>query len=213
MLMLNEQSLTRGLKVVTRRDQNLDKIYRELGTPPMWHRGPGFATLLYIILEQQVSLASAKASFNRLLSMATPLTPQKFLELDDAALRLAGFSRQKISYGRGLAEAVVNGSLDLESLGELGDDAVKAELVKIKGIGHWTADIYLLMALLRPDAWPRGDLGLVIAVQEIKRLPARPTPDEMDAIGRQWQPWRAVAARLLWHYYLNRSSVKQPLQN
>lgn len=152
-----------------------------------------------------MSLASANAAFTRLLALAaSPLTPARFLELDDAQLKGAGFSRQKTAYGRHLARAIVDGELGLEAFGAMEDAVVKAELLRVKGIGAWTADIYLLRALRRPDAWPAKDLALMIAAQKVKRLPARPTPVELEAIAEPWRPHRAVAARLLWHYYLHR---------
>jgi DNA-3-methyladenine glycosylase II len=169
----------------------------------MWAREPGFPTLIHIILEQQVSLASARAAYDRLLVAASPLTPARFLELDDAELKTIGFSRQKTAYGRELAGAILDGRLNLTELGTLDDADVRSELMGIKGIGPWTADIYLLMALRRPDVWPSGDLALASAAQRVKRLAARPTPDELDTLGADWTPWRAVAARLLWHYYLS----------
>jgi DNA-3-methyladenine glycosylase II len=203
---LTNSSLTRGLNELAKADADLSLIYKELGRPPLWPRDPGFPALLYIILEQQISLAAAAAAFNRLLAVASPLTPERFLELDDAELKAAAFSRQKIVYGRILAEAVASGTLDLDSLHHKDDASVRSELMKIKGIGHWTAEIYLLRSLVRPDAWPSGDLALQIAVQEIKRLPHRPGPAELDQIALRWKPWRAVAARLLWNYYLHKPS-------
>jgi DNA-3-methyladenine glycosylase II len=169
----------------------------------MWEREEGFHTLIHIILEQQVSLASARAAYNRLLDAASPLTPAAFLELDEARLKRIGFSRQKTGYGRALARAIADNCLNLAALGSLPDAEVKTELMKVKGIGHWTADIYLLMALRRPDIWPSGDLALAVAVERVKRLRSRPTNEELNAMTHQWQPWRAVAARLLWHYYLS----------
>jgi DNA-3-methyladenine glycosylase II len=169
----------------------------------MWGREAGFSTLLHIILEQQVSLASARAAHNKLLEVASPLTPQSFLKLDDAALKAAGFSRQKTSYARELAGSLVEGRLDLDALRGTDDDTVRSELLRIKGIGRWTADIYLLMVLRRPDIWPAGDLALAVAARHVKRLESRPTPRELDQIGEAWKPWRAVAARILWHYYLS----------
>jgi DNA-3-methyladenine glycosylase II len=201
---LTEEMLTKGLRVLARRDHDLAHILKELGPPPMWAREPGFPTLLHIILEQQVSLASARAAFNRLQAAASPLTPKRFLTLDDATLKAIGFSRQKTAYGRHLALAIVEGRLDLAALNEMDDATARSELIKIKGIGLWTADIYLLMALRRPDIWPLGDLALAVAVQRVKRLTSYPMPEDLDAIGRAWQPWRAVAARLLWHYYLSK---------
>jgi DNA-3-methyladenine glycosylase II len=180
---------------------------KQFGVPPMWARESGFSTLLHIILEQQVSLASARAAHNKLLELASPLTPQRFLKLDDATLKAVGFSRQKSVYGRELARAIFEGLLDLDALGSMDDAAVKSELVKIKGVGRWTADIYLLMVLRRPDIWPTGDLALAVAAQKVKRLPSRPTPDELDEISAPWKPWRAVAARILWHYYLSEVSL------
>lgn len=168
----------------------------------MWEREPGYHTLLQIILEQQVSLASARAAYNRLVAATDPLTPERFLKLDDVALKAIGFSRQKIGYGRDLSRAIMQGHLDVEKLGGLDDDGVRSELVKIKGIGRWTADIYLLMALRRADIFPAGDLALQVALQNVQGLAKRPTTDELAVMSERWQPWRAVAARLLWHYYL-----------
>jgi DNA-3-methyladenine glycosylase II len=202
---LTEERLARGLRTLSERDPDLARILADLGPPPMWAREPGFPTLIHIILEQQVSLASARAAYERLLAAATPLTPLRFLELDDARLKDIGFSRQKTGYGRGLAQAIVEGRLGLSALAEMDDGAARAALTQIKGIGPWTADIYLLMALRRPDIWPRGDLALAAAVQRVKALEIRPTEDELEAIAAGWRPWRAVAARLLWHHYLSGS--------
>ncbi|HEV7858248.1 MAG TPA: hypothetical protein VGO91_06425 [Pyrinomonadaceae bacterium] len=200
---ITEETLARGLQLLSARDRDLAHILNELGPPPMWFREPGFPTLIHIILEQQVSLASARAAFQRLRAVAKPLTPHNFLLLDDGTLKAIGFSRQKIIYGRHLSNSIVEGGLDLRRLVALEDEEARAELLKIKGIGHWTADIYLLMALRRQDIWPGGDLALAVAVQRIKRLPARPSPFELESISAPWRPWRAVAARLLWHYYLS----------
>jgi len=200
---LTEGTLAHGLHVLCDRDSDLAQIMSKLGPPPMWAREPGFPTLIHIILEQQVSLASARAAYERLLAAASPLTPARFLEFDDATLKSIGFSRQKTGYGRELARAILGGQLDLAGLETLDDTAARSELIKIKGIGPWTADIYLLMAMRRPDVWPSGDLALANAAQRVKRLASRPTPEELDDLGADWRPWRAVAARLLWHYYLS----------
>jgi DNA-3-methyladenine glycosylase II len=200
---LSEESLIRAVRLLSKRDADLRQVVRKFGPPPMWGREAGFSTLLHIILEQQVSLASARAAHNKLLEVASPLTPHGFLELDDAALKAAGFSRQKTSYARELASALVEGRLDLDGLRETDDDTVRSQLLKIKGIGRWTADIYLLMVLRRPDIWPAGDLALAVAAGHVKRMKSRPTPRELDEIGEAWKPWRAVAARILWHYYLS----------
>jgi DNA-3-methyladenine glycosylase II len=170
--------------------------------PPLWEREEGFATLVLTILEQQVSLASALAAFERLRAAASHVTPENFLSFDDARLRAFGFSRQKALYSRLLARAVVDEELDLRKLTTLSDEEARAELLKLKGVGAWTAEVYLLRALLRPDAWPAGDLALQLAAQSVKRLPARPTAAELEALAEPWRPLRAVAARLLWLHYL-----------
>jgi DNA-3-methyladenine glycosylase II len=200
---LTEAGLRRAARELAARDGDLAGVLERLGPPPMWAREPGFPTLVHIILEQQVSLASARAAFARLRELAAPLTPQTFLALDDRALRAAGFSRQKTAYARHLAALIEAGELDLEKLARLGDDEARAALVRVKGVGPWTADIYLLMALRRPDVWPAGDLALAVAAQRLKRLPARPAPAQLEALADAWRPFRAVAARLLWHDYLN----------
>ncbi|MGB7922695.1 MAG: hypothetical protein WCF57_05565 [Pyrinomonadaceae bacterium] len=204
---LDEETLARGLKYLSARDRDLARILEEFGPPPMWEREAGFATLLLIILEQKISLASAAAVYERLNTLCGPLTPERFLELDDDAIMSTGFSRRKMDYVRDLARSIIEGRLDLAALSEMDDEAARAELLKVKGIGPWTADIYLLRALLRPDVWPRGDLALAVAAQKVKGLRCVPGHEELDALGAAWKPWRAVAARLLWHYYLNRKRV------
>lgn len=201
---LTEASLRRAARELAARDRDLAGVLERLGPPPLWAREPGFPTLVLIILEQQVSLASARAAFARLLALGSPLAPRGFLKLGDAELRAAGFSRQKAGYCRHLAALVESGELDLEGLARRPDEEARAELMKVKGVGPWTADIYLLMALGRPDVWPTGDLALAAAARDLKRLPARPTYPELDRLAEGWRPLRAVAARLLWHHYLNK---------
>ncbi|MEC4814916.1 MAG: DNA-3-methyladenine glycosylase 2 family protein [Scytonema sp. PMC 1069.18] len=205
---LTQESLARGLMELGRRDRDFALVLETLGSPPIWNREAGFPTLLQIILEQQVSLAAAKAVFNRLCGVVVPLTPENFLKLDDLQLKEIGFSRQKIVYGRALADAIATGQLDLTQLETMDEAIIRTELKRIKGIGDWTVDIYLLMALQRPDVFPKGDLALAIALQKLKGLEARPTPQELEAIAESWRPWRAVAARILWHYYLNNPNRK-----
>ena len=200
---LTERTLSQGVRVLCERDRDLAEVVRSYGRPPMWERSPGFPTLLHIILEQQVSLASARSTFEKLQRVASPLTPRSFLELDDATLKQAGFSRQKTAYGRILSQSVIDGDLDLVRVAKMDDDRARAELIRIKGIGRWTADIYLLMALNRPDVWPLGDLALASAVKKVKRLRVLPDNDRLETMSEKWRPWRAVAARLFWHYYLS----------
>jgi DNA-3-methyladenine glycosylase II len=201
---LTEATFAHGLRWLAERDPDLARILDDLGPPPLWARDAGFPSLVHIILEQQVSLASARAAYDRLLAVAAPLTPARFLEFDDAQLKGIGFSRQKAAYVRHLANEIVAGRFDIAQLDRLDDLRARAELVKLKGIGQWTADVYLLMALRRPDSWPSGDLALAEGARQAKRLSARPTPQQLDQLAAPWQPWRAVAARLLWHLYLSR---------
>jgi DNA-3-methyladenine glycosylase II len=156
-----------------------------------------------LVLEQQVSLASARAAFDRLVETAGTATPEAVLALDDATLRAIGFSRQKAGYTRKLARAVLDSAVDLEALSALPDDGVRAVLTGLRGIGPWTADVYLTMALLRPDAFPQGDLALLASAQRVKRLDARPSPVELERLAEAWRPHRATAARILWHAYLS----------
>jgi len=185
-----------------RRDPRFAGIVQRFGPPPAWDREPGFPTLVQIVLEQQVSLVSARAAFDRLVAVVDPLTPPGFLRLDDAQLLTIGFSRQKARYVRALAAAVLDGSLRLDALAALDDAQVDTALRTIPGIGPWTATIYRLMALGRPDAWPVHDIALAQAVAELWELPGRPAPEQLLEIAEGWRPWRAVAARMLWHYYL-----------
>ena len=201
---LTGEMFTRGLRALSARDPDLAAIVRDWGPPPMWTRKPGFPTLIHIILEQQVSLASARAALDRLRLAITRITPRRFLTLDNATLKAIGFSWQKTAYARQLAQAIIERRFSPAALAQLDDEAARAMLIQLKGIGPWSADIYLLMALRRPDVWPKGDLALAVAAQEVKRLPTRPTPDELDELGAAWRPWRAVAARLLWHAYLSK---------
>ena len=196
--------LERAVDELAATDGDLAGIVARHGPPPLWDRPAGFPRLIHIILEQQVSLASAKAAFDRLVAATDPLTPDAFLALTDAELLTIGFSRQKARYGRALAAEIADGSLDLDALVSLPDEDVRLALEAIPGIGPWTSTIYLLMVLGRPDVWPTGDIALATAVAQIKRLPARPGPDDLALIGEAWRPWRSVAARLFWHDYLAR---------
>jgi DNA-3-methyladenine glycosylase II len=205
---LDEEVFSQSVRLLADRDEHLAEIVKTYGQPALWVREPGFPTLVYIILEQQVSLASAKAAFDRLQAFVKPLTPRRFLKLNDAELLRIGFSRQKTLYSRLLAESLVRRHFDLRYLHDLPDDSAHKMLVAFKGIGRWTADIYLLSALRRPDIWPIGDLALATAVQEVKHLRKRPSPEKLEALSAPWRPWRAVAARLFWHAYLCKRGLK-----
>ena len=200
---LTERSFRRSARSLAGDDAALAAIVAQHGLPDFWARSPGFGTLLLLILEQQVSLASAKAAYDRVAGRTGGVTPSALLGLSDAELRADGFSRQKTRYARELALSVLERRLDLEALERLPDDDVRRELVALPGIGPWTAEVYLLSALRRPDTWPTGDLALQEAARRVLALPARPSPAELDAIGERWRPHRATAARLLWHLYLS----------
>ena len=169
----------------------------------MWDREPGFATLVRIILEQQVSLASADAMYRRLSSAIQPITPENVIAAGALYLRSFGVTRQKAAYFINLAEAIQSGALDLHALGKVSDEAAIDQLVAVKGVGPWTAKIYLLMVLRRPDVWPVGDVALATAVKNLRGWQSRPTQPELTEIAKSWRPHRATAARMLWHYYLS----------
>jgi DNA-3-methyladenine glycosylase II len=206
---LGSEDFVRIFEWLADRDTSLAAIVERHGHPPLWAREPGFATLLHIILEQQVSLASAKTAFDRLCVSIGPPTPHNFLTLDDVQLKAIGFSRQKTRYGRELARAIIERRVDLETLASVDDDTLRAALTKIPGIGNWTVDVYLLLVLRRPDAFAPTDLALLTAVQQIKKLERRPTPVEFAAMAEEWRPYRAGAARLLWHAYLSERATRK----
>ena len=186
-------------------------IIERAGMPRFRRRRNGFPTLLHIILEQQVSIDAAAAMHRRLAGLCRPLEPARFLGLDDATLRSCGFSRQKMGYARLLAEAVAGGSLDFAGLDAAPDGEALATLIGLKGIGRWSAEIYLIFALGRADVWPAGDLGLQLAAAECLGLADRPSEPALRQIGEAWQPWRSVAACLFWQSYLHARGRAAPV--
>lgn len=184
-------------------DSDLARVISTFGNPPFWTHEPGFPGIVLAILAQQVSLESAQAAFAKLENAVGSISPEGFLSLDADALKTIGFSRQKASYVQGVAQGIMAGEIDLSGLESMDDDEARKRLMEIRGIGKWTADTYLLFALRRPNAWPSGDLALAKAIQEIKGMAAIPSWEEVDAIAESWRPWRAVAARILWHHYLS----------
>jgi DNA-3-methyladenine glycosylase II len=198
--MLTNSHLAAAAKVLAVRDKSLASILEAYGPPPMWGRKPGFTTLVRIIIEQQVSLVSARAMFARLRTNIEPFAAERFIELGEPFLRSLGMTRQKSAYCVHLAQATAEGRLD--SLAKLSDDEAHTLLLQIKGIGPWTAQVYQLMALRRPDIWPDGDVALAAAVMNLKKLTARPTFPELVLMAERWRPFRSVAARMLWQYYL-----------
>ena len=197
---LTPQSLAAAAELLAKRDRALDSIYKQHGVPPMWGRRPGFTTLLRIVLEQQVSLVSARSMFKRFKSNIDPFTPEAFVDSGEGYLRSLGVTRQKAHYCVQVAHAFTNDHL--KDIGEMNDEEAHNALLRIKGVGPWTANIYLLMALKRPDIWPDGDIALATAAGKVLKLQARPSFPELARLAERWRPYRSVAARMLWQYYL-----------
>jgi DNA-3-methyladenine glycosylase II len=200
---LDKKTFQRALSELAARDARLAEILARWGEPPLWTHPAGFPGLVLAILSQQVSLESARAAYGRLEESIQSITPERFLSLNDTELLGVGFSRQKASYVRGIAQEIIRRELDLETLEAMDDDPARRRLLALRGVGPWTADVYLLFALRRPDAWPSGDLALEIAVQDMLGLSVKPSTEEVDTLAQGWKPWRAVVARILWHAYLS----------
>lgn len=184
-------------------DKDLAGIMHAFGYPPMWKRPNTFETFVHIILEQQVSLASALSALNKMREKIKQVQLENLLLLTDEEFKACYFSRQKTLYVKHLAEAILNNHLDLNEMEKLSDDDIRSKLIKLKGIGNWTIDIYLMFVLQRADVFPIGDLAAVNALKRLKKLPKETPIDELLAIAANWQPYRTIAAMLLWHYYLS----------
>ncbi|HUG03933.1 MAG TPA: hypothetical protein VML92_05865 [Steroidobacteraceae bacterium] len=200
---LTRVTLAAGARALARRDLRLRSLLTQNGLPPMWARRPGFETLVHIVLEQQVSIVAARSLFRRVRAHLGGMTPETVSRRGVTGLHRLGLTRQKASYCHELARAALGGSLRLSDIARAPDDDGRAALLALRGIGPWSVDIYYLMALRRPDIWPTGDLALAVAMHEVLDLPARPDGIRQREISASWAPWRSVAARLLWHHYLN----------
>jgi DNA-3-methyladenine glycosylase II len=199
---LTKATLRDAVDILARRDPLLATLASRWGVPPLWARPQGFATLVRIILEQQVSLASAATLYRRLETHAGAMTPPAIARLGVQGLRDFGLTRQKAAYVHGLAERVASGILDLRAVARAADTDARAMLLAVPGLGPWSVDIYQLMALRHPDVWPQGDLALAITLRELLGLPANPSRETQREIAARWTPWRSVAARLVWAEYL-----------
>jgi DNA-3-methyladenine glycosylase II len=208
---LTNQLLKTGALELARKDAHLGEILHRLGTPPMWGRRPGFAALIRIILEQQVSLAAARTLYLRLVARLGGMTPEGVFGTRVEGLRECGLTRQKARYCHGLASCILDGKLDLSGLARRPDPDGRKILLAVPGLGPWSVDIYYLMALRRPDVWPQGDLALACALRQIRGMDALPTREEQQALAGAWAPWRSVAARLLWAHYLAQRGKYPPL--
>ena len=198
---ITDKFIADALKELSRKDLDLRRVLGAVGNPPNPYREPGFATLIGIITAQQISAAAASAILNRLIATVAPLSPENFLRFDKGILTVLGLSSRKIEYSRLLAQAIVSGDFDPEELIDLTEDQAVERLIQIKGIGRWSAEIYLLFALGRADVWPADDLAVVTAVKHLKGLKERPNRDLMEAIAEPWRPWRGIVALLMWQYY------------
>lgn len=201
---LTSETLSQGVAELSHMDADLAAAVARHGVPPMWARSPGFSVLVKIILEQQVSLASAKSSYDRLRKKLGRITASSVEELSLRQIRACGFTRQKAEYTRDLARIVTSGEISLRQLQKDDDRTARERLMSIRGIGAWTADVYILMALRRPDIWPDGDVALSESMRVVKRMRTRPDNERMRRVARRWKPWRSVAARILWQDYLAR---------
>jgi DNA-3-methyladenine glycosylase II len=206
---LTKESLKEAARYLAARDNDLARLLETDGVPPLWARKPCFSTLIHIILEQQVSLASARAMYLRLVDNLLPFTPEHFMKVGPSCPRSLGVTRQKAAYCINVARAIRVGQLDLKALSGMDDLAVADTLTRIKGIGPWTAGIYLLMALRRPDVWPSGDIALINTVRKVKKLRKHPSPPTLIKVAEAWRPFRSVAARMLWHHYLSSKTPRE----
>lgn len=193
---------------LAKKDKHLRSIINQYGYPPMWTRPASFQTLILFILEQQVSLASAYAAFKKLKEKTGLVTPDKILALSDIELRSCYFSRQKIIYARELANAVKSKQLPIKKLSLISNEEVKQQMIKIKGIGHWTIDVFLMHALQRTDLFPLGDIALVNSLKEVKQLPENVSREKMLKIAEPWRPYRTIASMILWHAYIQKRGIK-----
>jgi len=204
MTTFNESNFKQICDDLAGRDADLKSILETHDYPPFWKRSPTFETLVHIILEQQVSLASALAALNKLKQKIGDITPERFLALTNEELRDCYFSRQKITYTQHLANAIKDKTLNLDTLSEMDSDSIRSALTKIKGVGNWTVDVYLMMVLQRSDLFPLGDVALMTSVRETKKLSKEISRDAIAIIATEWKPYQTIAAFILWHGYLSR---------
>jgi len=193
---------------LSKQDIHLKSIIQTHGHPPMWTRKQGFETLILTILEQQVSLAAAFAAYKKLKNRIGTITPSKILTMSNEELRECYFTRQKQVYAKELANAFVSKQLQWKKFPEMNDEEVRIQLTSIKGIGNWTADVYLMHALQRTDLFPLGDIALVNSLKETKQLQPHISKEEMMQVAEPWRPYRTIAAMILWHAYIKKRNLK-----
>lgn len=189
-------------------EPKLKQVIIEYGYPPLWYRQPNFATLILTILEQQVSLASAKSAFNKLVEKIKTVTPENLFQLTDDELRACYFSRQKIIYSKNLASEIISGKLNLNELNNHNEQQIRSRLIQLKGIGNWTIDMYLLMSLHFADIFPPGDLATIKAVYELELVTSSSSKEEIVNFMKKFSPYQSVATYILWHSYIERRKLK-----
>lgn len=204
MIRMDEQFVRDASDALALRDPAMNRILVGWGYPPLCERPRGFSTMVHIILEQQVSLQSANATWARLrLLLDDEVSPLTVGNAADEDLRTIGFSKQKIGYAKSMANAVQSGRFHFDAIENLEDEPARERLKTLHGIGDWSADIYLSECLLRPDILPKGDIAVLEMTRRIHGLEERPSHEELVALCEVWRPYRSVATRLLWHEYLN----------
>lgn len=204
----NASNYSQLCEELAKKERIFKTILSRHGYPPLWKRPVSYGTLVHIILEQQVSLASARAALNKLKEKIGVITPAKVLALTDAELKACYFSRQKTIYARELAIAIQSKKIELKKLIKFHDDDIRFSLKQVKGIGDWTADVFMLFALQRTDIFPIGDLAMVNALKDVMALPAKTSKEDILSIAESWRPYRSIAATLLWHHYIETRNIK-----
>jgi len=189
------------IKILTTAHKLFQKIKDKYGIPPNWQRPEGFVSLSKIILEQQVSLASAEAHFIKLNNYLPKFSPSEILNLSDEEMRTCQISRQKAKYLRVLSQSILNKEMGFKELSELGSEKVRKKLTSIKGIGDWTTDIYLMFCLQKKDIFPLGDVALITTIKELTRIK---TEQGIIRFTEKLKPLRSLAAYFLWYYYLKK---------
>lgn len=199
--MIDEACITQGLTELAKVDQDLAAAIEAYGQPQPRIQPHGLATLLSIIISQQLSTKVAKVITERVFTLLGEVSAEALLAAPEQALREAGLSWRKVEYAKGLAQAVQRGDLDIAGLAELRDEDAIAQITQLKGFGRWSAEVYLMFSLGREDIFPADDLGILLGLAKLKGLADKPTPKQARQLTAHWQPWRSVAALFLWHYY------------
>ncbi len=193
---------------LAQKEKHVYKILITYGYPPVWEREKGFEGLVRIILEQQVSLASALAVYKKLKKIVQIVTPENIIKMTEADFKLCGFSRQKTAYVNNLAYEILEKDLDLDQLDHESDEIVRERLIKVKGIGNWTCDVYLLMCLNRLDIFPMGDLALINSMKENGLISQKSTKQTIVRTVKRFKPYRSIFAMILWHAYIQKRNVR-----